>query len=615
MSSECILICSFGLQFTLEETSAFIHNRRKETKKEDVKMQEMSLLYPGKERPKYHVLPEETVHDLAVEYFCSLLTQMESERKMIQSILTHIAGEREVIQYRLDVFEDVLSFPVLREKMRKLLDRVDFLKTYGSFQKESDASGVWDLVHRLVEMEEYIQCIEGIYECLKETEIHSQGFRSLQEYVRSLYEDAGFEELKKDIQALKLDTSKVKSITLGVNLNDRYEPSEVGVVSINDKAFTKSGIIANFCDFLNRKDDIKNGNGWRQEYSFHTPGRESIEGSGMERTAAGMIPGIQGMMVRGMNQEGLADVSNDHLSKDVTHILDRAITSMLTRTVKKLKHILSRHVFVSTATISAMLPELLYYIRWAEYIENLQKNGFVMTKPSLLEENKRQMKAKGIYNLKLAQSLLEKKESSDTIVGNDLDFDAEHRIYILTGANRGGKTTITQAIGISFLLAQGGIYVPADSFAFSPADNIFTHYPADENKTMDLGRLGEESKRFRNIFLEATPQSLILLNESFSTTSFEEGFFIARDVVRILLKLGVRTIFNTHMHKLASEIHQLNPEGSESKAASLITETKEGRRSYRLKVAPPEGTSYARDIAEKYGVTYEMLEQAKFPEA
>lgn len=214
--------------------------------------------------------------------------------------------------------------------------------------------------------------------------------------------------------------------------------------------------------------------------------------------------------------------------------------------------------------------------------------------------------------MKLAQSFMEKNERSDGIVGNDLDFDAEHRIYILTGANRGGKTTITQAVGMAFLLAQGGIYVPAGSFAFSPADNIFTHYPADENQTMDLGRLGEESKRFREIFIQATPRSLLLLNESFSTTSFEEGFFIARDVVRILLKMGVRTIFNTHMHKLAREVDRLNEESSESKAASLITETEDGKRSYRLRVAPPEGLSYAHDIAEKYGVTYEMLEQAKY---
>ena len=76
---------------------------------------------------------------------------------------------------------------------------------------------------------------------------------------------------------------------------------------------------------------------------------------------------------------------------------------------------------------------------------------------------------------------------------NDLDFDREQRNYNLTAANRGGKTTITHAVGIAFVMANGGIYAPADHFAFSPADCIFTHFPADENKTMDLGRLGEES--------------------------------------------------------------------------------------------------------------------------
>ena len=138
-----------------------------------------------------------------------------------------------------DVFEDVLHNPALRETLRSLLDRVDFLKTYGSFGKESDASGIWELVHRLDEMHEYISASQEIYHCLNGNEIHSEGFRALKEYVRRIYEDAGFEELKKDIDALRLDASKVKSITLGINLNERYEPSEVGIVSINNKAFTK----------------------------------------------------------------------------------------------------------------------------------------------------------------------------------------------------------------------------------------------------------------------------------------------------------------------------------------------------------------------------------------
>lgn len=107
-------------------------------------------------------------------------------------------------------------------------------------------------------------------------------------------------------------------------------------------------------------------------------------------------------------------------------------------------------------------------------------------------------------------------------------------MYILTGANRGGKTTITQAVGQLFVLAQGGIYIPGKAFTFSPVTGIYTHFPADEDKTLDLGRLGEECKRFKAIYEEADSRSLLLMNESFSTTSFEEGYYIAKDSVRAI---------------------------------------------------------------------------------
>ena len=138
-------------------------------------------------------------------------------------------------------------------------------------------------------------------------------------------------------------------------------------------------------------------------------------------------------------------------------------------------------------------------------------------------------------------------------------------------------------------------------------DNILTHFPADEDKTMDLGRLGEECVRFKELYTEATEDSLMLLNETFSTTSFEEGYYIARDSVRAILKKGIRTIYNTHMHKLAYDVDTLNEGDAKVKASSLIVKNEGPKRSFKVEVAPPEGMSFAKDIAEKYGVTYEML--------
>ncbi|MCD7766885.1 MAG: DNA mismatch repair protein [Lachnospiraceae bacterium] len=571
-------------------------------------MDGLSLLFPPGKTAREKKLPEATYHDLSVDTICEKLSKLEPERMQLRRMMQRISGDPEVVQYRCDVFDDILRFPGLRQKMEKLLERVDFLKTYGSFDRGSDAAGVWELVHRLDEMDEYIQCVQAIYTVLNENDIASEGLLNLKEYVRQLYEDSGFSELKKDIDNLKVDASKVKSVTLGVNLNDRFEPIETGIVSINEKPFTKSNVIANFCDFLDRKmgDQIHPDTEWNGNMTFRAASETDIMESAESLGRLGM------MRQNPLLAAGMATVADDSRGGDVIRTLDRAISALLSRTVKKLKSVLSKHVSVSTHAISDLIPEFLFYIRWAEYIEKLQAEGFVFCKPRILDREKREMQAKGLYNLKLAQSLSEKKQQAAEIVPNDLNFSAEHRIYILTGANRGGKTTITQAVGLAFLMAQCGLYVPAESFAFSPADNIFTHYPADENQTMDLGRLGEESSRFHDLFREATPYSLLLLNESFSTTSFEEGYFIARDVTRILRLLGVRTIYNTHMHKLASELDEMNrEEGGDSCVASLIVETDGGNRSYRVKVAPPGGKSYAQDIAEKYGVTYEQLRQEK----
>ena len=292
----------------------------------------------------------------------------------------------------------------------------------------------------------------------------------------------------------------------------------------------------------------------------------------------------------------------------ITHYFDKEVSQLLSHVTKKLARLIGKYVNISINEIVALIPELFYYTSWAVYIKSLSDAGRTFCKAKAFEEmpDGLRMKAEGIYNLKLAAA-----EDGVEIVPNDLDFDDASTVYILTGANRGGKTTITQAVGLLYALAQSGIYVPSRSFEYVPVDCIYTHYPADEDKTLDLGRLGEECSRFGKMFGECSDKSLLLLNETFSTTSFEEGYYIARDSVRAILSKGIRTIYNTHMHKLAVEIDAINSESEKYKAASLVVKSDEGKRSFKVVKAAPEGMSYAKDIAEKYGVTYEMLTKKK----
>ena len=211
------------------------------------------------------------------------------------------------------------------------------------------------------------------------------------------------------------------------------------------------------------------------------------------------------------------------------------------------------------------------------------------------------------YNVKLA-ICRGKGTVEEEIVCNDLEFTREKTVNILTGPNRGGKTIFTQGVGLAFLLYQSGVFVPASSARVRLCDGIYTHFPVEEERTVSLGRLGEEAERFNEICKKATGSSLLLFNESFATTSHTESVYIAEDVLRYLCCIGARTFFNTHMHELAEDTDKFNKaEGAICKAVSVVMENDGGKRSYKISYKAPDGKSYAHEIAYKYGITFEQL--------
>ena len=101
-------------------------------------------------------------------------------------------------------------------------------------------------------------------------------------------------------------------------------------------------------------------------------------------------------------------------------------------------------------------------------------------------------------------------------------------------------------------------------------DGIYTHFPVEEEKTVSLGRLGEEAERFNDICKTAGHESLLLFNESFATTSHTESLYIAEDVLKYLCCIGARTCFNTHMHELAENADKISDmAASEYRAVSV----------------------------------------------
>ena len=558
-----------------------------------------SLLYPRGKKYEFTKIEDDAFHDLGLDVITKEVSSEPREQSIIANILSHLSEDPDVTNYRQDVFDDLKNLPDIREKISELFEKIEFNKQYGVIRKSKDeVEGLWFLMHRLNQYRDYITCVDALKECLGDERIKSQGLKDYRSYIDEVYADAHFNELKKDLEKLTKETSEIQSVTIGMNLNSRLEATSMGIVSVNNKPFKKSNIVSNFADGISG-DKIKEGNEWNGDMHYRVVEKQG--GQSFTGVMTEMIKATNPLVRSASSSTTTSIASGDGIANSPAQF-DTVLNRMLDVMAKSLRRTLDKYSEMALSEVADVIPEFIYYIRFIDFLSKIESKGFKLTKPKAVPKGDVSMQAKGFYNFKLAMNLLTPKD----LVVNDLDFDNDHTIYILTGANRGGKTTATQGIGLLYALAQGGVQVPADSFEFAPADCIYTHFPADEDQTMDLGRLGEECIRFKEIFTEATDSSLILMNETFSTTSFEEGYYIACDSIKALLTKGARTIYNTHMHKLGIDAEDFSKD-FKKKASSLIVKSDGGKRSFKLAIAPPEGSSYAADIAKKYGVTYEML--------
>lgn len=562
-------------------------------------MGKFSLMFPDDKKYNIKTLDEAACNDLSIEFLCEALSTEQLERNIIKKMMCNIVCDERVIQYRIDVFDDLLHYPDLCDKLENLLVRLNDLWELKRMQKDTEVSAMWGLVNRLREVDDYIQCISQMKEAMDATKLKSEGLQKLYQMVCEIYNGSGFPQLKQDIDETLKKAQSLKSATIGVNFDNLLRPKQAGVVSLNDTEFTHSGLLKNFMYFASNKRELHKGvDDVTALRSFHPETRRN------KKENTGLMP------------TAVTELSAMHIESAVTGAdplsgaMEKAVTGILKRIVRDIQDVLKKYVDISGYSLSSLSPELTFYIRWAALIRKIQKCNLPICKPKVLPYTERRLHTKGMYNMKLAIKTV--KGDDLEIITNAVDFDDTHRIYIMTGPNRGGKTTFTQAVGLLLLLAQNGIAVPAESFEFSPCDTIFTHFPADENKTVDLGRLGEESVRLSEIMQRATSNSLVLLNETLATTNVEEGVYLARDIVRFLSFIGVRSVYNTHMHDLARHLEEFNDmEGNQSRVDSLVTGIENGKRSFHVSIAPPQNVSYAHDIAVKYGITFEQLRESR----
>ncbi len=271
-------------------------------------------------------------------------------------------------------------------------------------------------------------------------------------------------------------------------------------------------------------------------------------------------------------------------ARALSDLRDRGLNASANALAQSTDHILS--------FFSALRSELAFYVGCLNVHETLSGYGSPSCFPSPLNPQERTVKTEGLYDVSLTLQMNQK------ISGNAIHAENVY-LAIITGANRGGKSTFLRSIGCAQLMMQSGMFVPAESFTSPVSDGIFTHFKREEDSGMDSGKLDEELKRMNDIMNSVTPNSLLLFNESFAATNEREGSEIARQIIRALLEKKIKVYFVTHLFDFAYSMYTHRKEGILFLRAERQSDT---RRTFRILEGKPLQTSFGDDVyAQVFG--------------
>ena len=527
-----------------------------------IDLSKFSLIYPDERSQIEHYEGKSTPNiDMFVLEELGLLEAFSLKSSDLDEFFT---SDPKVIEHRMAVFADMLAFPQISVTLNRLFpiltDIMELRRLEADFGDNTES-----YLESITEIELYISSISTLHDGFSEIKdsLTSDAFKTLAQRIDDLVCSDYYAELNTKLSELTNRVRDIKSVTIGVNLDAQLRPSSAGVLSINPESFHSGDVIDKILR-LNFKDN---------EYTC----------------IANLVP---------FNKK-----QSENQRTALSLAFNSAINDVYKQSLRSWKKIVQSFVLENTDFLLNLMPEIEFLVKATNLLRTLNDKGLTLCKPEIVTD-RNVFIAKDLYNPCVALKV------EGEIIANDVEFDNDVMIFVLTGPNRGGKSVITCAIGLAQAMLQLGMFVPAASATISIADGIYTHFPTGADDTIDKGRLGEECARLRDIFHDVTKDSLVLLDESLSSTGSYEASYIAGEVLAGFSRIGCRCLFSTHLHELAAEIDNINartaPDGG-TRIDSLVAGIEDGKRSFKIYRMKPDGKSYARDIADKYGLSYETI--------
>jgi DNA mismatch repair protein MutS len=265
---------------------------------------------------------------------------------------------------------------------------------------------------------------------------------------------------------------------------------------------------------------------------------------------------------------------------------------------RRLEEHRARHAGYLDPTVAMFDREVQFYLAYLEHIARFKAAGLRFCLPDVSDRSG-DVSAAGAFDLGLAEKLV----PHAAVVCNDLRLADPERILVVTGPNQGGKTTFARMFGQLHYLASLGLPVPGRSARLFIPDRIFTHFEKEENLDNLRSNLEDELVRMHDILAAATSRSVIVMNESFASTTLEDASFLGAEILRRVTGQDLLGLYVTFVDRLAT----LN--GACVSMVAEIVPDNPADRTFRIVRKPADGLAYAAAIADRYGLSYERLRE------